>query len=101
MACVDWLVRTALISTTQTAYFGLLYGEPEEKNSSIRAIEKSYPVFIGQEFWHHFTGDQDFYGDLIKAIGEIANEFDMRETVEDTINKLAADIIDQYPDLVQ
>ena len=81
--------------------FGLLYGKPEEKSGVIRTIERSYPVFIGQEFWYHFTGDEEFYNDLIQAIGEIANEFDLSDVVEDTIEKLSQDIKEKYPEMTE
>ena len=81
--------------------FGLLYGKPEEKSGVIKTIERSYPVYIGQEFWHHFTGDDTFYIDLIQAIGEIANEFDLSEIVEETIVKLAQDIREKYPEITE
>lgn len=95
------LARTNSLEVNDTDYiFCLLYGEPEEKSSFIRAIETDYPVYIGQEFWHHFTGDEGFYSDLVRAIGEIANEFDMKDTVKDTVKKLAADLTKTYPDII-
>lgn len=96
------LARTNSLDVRDTdCIFGLLYGKEEEKSGVIRTIERSYPVFIGEEFWHHFTGDKDFYNDLIQAIGEIANEFDLSEVVEETIEKLASDIKVHYPDLAE
>jgi hypothetical protein len=80
--------------------FALLYGKPKEKNGAIRSIERSYPVYIGQEFWYHFTGDEGFYNDLVQAIGEIANEFDLSDIVEDTIVKLSENIRINYPEVV-
>jgi hypothetical protein len=79
--------------------FCLLYGEAWEKSSFIKEIEKDYPVAIGQEFWHRFTGDEDFYADLIQAIGKVADEFDMKEVVEDTVMALAEDISKNYPEI--
>lgn len=81
--------------------FGLLYGQPEERSGVIKKIEKAYPVFIGQKFWHHFTGDENFYHDLIEAIGKIANEFDLSDVVEETIEKLAEDISKEYPEIAK
>lgn len=80
--------------------FCLLYGEEWEKNGFVRKIEKDYTVWAGKDFWYHFTGDKDFYADLIQAVGEIANEFDMKEVVDEVIAKLADDIKKTYPDLV-
>lgn len=72
--------------------FCLLYGEPHEKNSFVKELEKDYPVLIGKEFWHTFTGDEGFYQDLIDAVAEIAKEVDMKSLVEEVINKLAKEI---------
>lgn len=95
------LARTNSLSVNDTDFvFGLLYGETGQKSAFIRTIEKDYPVYMGQEFWHHFTGDPDFYSDLIQTIGSIANEFDMQEIVEQTIDKLAASIQREHPEQI-
>lgn len=72
--------------------FCLLYGEPHEKNAFVKELEKDYPVLIGKEFWHTFTGDEGFYQDLIDAVAEIAKEVDMKSLVEEVIDKLAKEI---------
>jgi len=72
--------------------FCLLYGEPYEKNAFIKELETEYSVLIGSEFWEQFTGDKDFYKDLINAVGEIAKDVDMKSLVEDVIDKLAAEL---------
>lgn len=96
------LARTNNMDVIDTDFmFALLYGEEHQKNGFITLIEKDWPVVIGQEFWYHFTGDVDFYKDLIQTISEIANEFDMKDTVQDTINSLAADITLKYPEIVE
>jgi type II restriction endonuclease EcoO109I-like protein len=80
--------------------FCLLYGEEEQKNSFVRQIETDYIVSMGKDFWHRFTGDADFYSDLINAMGEVAHEIDMKETVEEVIDKLAEDVENEYGDTV-
>jgi len=72
--------------------FCLLYGEPHEKNSFITELESDYPVYIGKEFWHRFTGDEGFYQDLIDTVGEIAKDVDMKQLVEGVIDELAEKI---------
>lgn len=69
--------------------FCILYGEPHEKNSFIKELEKDYPVLIGKEFWQTFTGDDGFYQDLIDAVAEIAKEVDMKSLVDGVIDELA------------
>jgi hypothetical protein len=72
--------------------FCLIYGEPSQKNSFIKQVEKDYLVVIGKEFWYRFTGDLNFYNDLIKSIGEVANEFNMKKMVKKVIKELASEI---------
>lgn len=71
---------------------GVLYGEENELSAHYKNIQKSYPVYIGQEFWKRLTGDENFYFELTNAIGEVAIEVDGRATLEKTINALAAEI---------
>ena len=78
---------------------GILYGEPKEMNANIKAVEKEYPVYSGREFWHRFTGDKDFYEDLALAMAEVAEKIDGREVIEETINSLAEDIKQKYPEI--
>ncbi len=80
--------------------FCLLYGEPEEKNGFVLELEQDYMVSMGQDFWTRFTGDQDFYKDLIMALEEVAIDVNMKGIVEEVIDKLAADIEKHYGKLV-
>lgn len=79
--------------------FCLLYGEPGRKNGFIKALEKDYAVVIGKEFWWRFTGDPDFYKDLITSIGEVANEYNMKKTVQAVIKSLAVEIKKKFEGL--
>lgn len=75
---------------------GVVYGEAEELSSHYRKIGISYPVIIGKEFWHRLTGKDDFYFELIDAIGEVALEVDASKVVEQTIKTLALEIEGKY-----
>lgn len=75
---------------------GVVYGEESELSSHYRRIGLSYPVHIGQDFWHRLTGKEDFYFELIDAIGEVALEVDGSIVVEKTIKKLALEIAEKY-----
>jgi hypothetical protein len=81
--------------------FCLLYGEPAEKSTFIKDIEKDHVVWMGKEFWYRLTGDKNFYNDLINAIGEVAIEQDMRKIVNGVVEDLAKEIKKQYPDLIE
>ncbi len=78
---------------------GVLYGEPSEMNGNIKAVAKSYPLYAGKEFWFRFTGDQDFYEDLALAMADVAEEVNVRKIIDETIDALAQDIIQKYPDI--
>lgn len=78
---------------------GTLYGEPYEMNANIKAVAKEYPLYAGKEFWFRFTGDEDFYEDLAIAMADVAEEVDVREVIEETIDALAQEIIQKYPDI--
>jgi len=75
---------------------GVVYGENEELSSHYKRISQNYPVHIGQDFWHRLTGKDDFYLELIDAIGEVALEVDASKVVESTIQKLAKEIEAKY-----
>lgn len=68
--------------------FCLTYGEEHEKNSFIKKVEEEYAVYMGQSFWHRFTGDEHFYKHLIYSAGEVAKEVDMKDVVDDVIKDL-------------
>lgn len=70
---------------------GVIYGTPDDLSNFYRKITRvhHYPVFIGQEFWHRLTGDQDFYDDLLSAIGSVATEADFSKEFAEVIRTLA------------
>lgn len=71
---------------------GILYGTRDEINAFYRKLDEDYTVLVGQEFWHHLTGDPDFYNDLINAFREVSDEVDSAELLQETINSLAQEI---------
>ena len=75
---------------------GVVYGEEIELSSHYKRIGQNYPVHIGQDFWHRLTGKEDFYFELIDAIGEVALEVDASKIVEKTIENLAKEITEKY-----
>jgi hypothetical protein len=76
--------------------FCLLYGEKDEKNAFILEVEKEYPVYIGKEFWHRFTGDENFYNDLIQTIISIVNDVDMKSFLDDIVDELSIKLKEKY-----
>lgn len=75
---------------------GVIYGEEAELSSHYKKISNSFPVIIGKEFWYRLTGKEDFYFDLIDAIGDVALEVDGSHIVEETISNLALEIQSKY-----
>jgi len=75
---------------------GVVYGENADLSSHYRRIGNTYPVFVGKDFWHRLTGKDDFYFELIDAIGEVALEVDASKVVEKTIKALAIEIEKKY-----
>lgn len=75
---------------------GVVYGEETELSSHYKKISQSYPVIIGKNFWYKLTGKEDFYFDLINAIGDVALEVDGSHIVEETIAELAIEIQAKY-----
>lgn len=81
--------------------FCLIYGEPGQENNWVKAIAKDYVVVMGQEFWHRFTGDPNFYTDLIHAIGEVAVEFNMKKDLAKVVKKLGEKIKQKYKGMTE
>ncbi|WP_343588920.1 PmeII family type II restriction endonuclease [Flavobacterium sp.] len=75
---------------------GVIYGEKTELSSHYKKIADTYPVIIGKDFWHRLTGKEDFYLELIDAIGDVALEVDGSHLVEQTIKTLAKEIETKY-----
>ncbi|WP_147564363.1 PmeII family type II restriction endonuclease [Clostridium tyrobutyricum] len=73
---------------------GVLYGTSSQLNAHYKRIEEGYgyPVIAGQKFWHHITGDAQFYRDLVNAFGEVAIDVDSTKLLNETIELLAKDI---------
>lgn len=68
---------------------GVLYGDRNDLSSFYKTIDKTYPVYIGQEFWHRLTGSNTFFDRMTDSIAEIAKEFDSKELIDQTIASLA------------
>ncbi len=55
---------------------GILYGELGNESAHYKTLRDvhDHPLYIGSEFWHRLTGDENFYRDLRLAIAEVATE---------------------------
>ena len=77
---------------------GVLYGEFAELSSHYQKINEDYPVIAGKDFWYRLTGDEKFYGDLISAFAEVADEMDSSKLLQSTIDALAEQIKNNFKD---
>ncbi len=70
---------------------GVIYGSPADLSGHYRRITDhySYPVWVGQTFWQRLTGDQNFYPDLIRSMGEVAAEANFTAQLNQIIAELA------------
>jgi len=72
---------------------GVFYGEPQDLSMHYKRINRDFhPVYVGKDFWHRLTGDENFYNELISAIAEVAIEIDGTETLNNVITQLAEQI---------
>lgn len=71
---------------------GVIYGETSELSSHYNRINQKYPVIVGKDFWHILTGKEDFYFDLIDAVGDVALEADGTNILNQTIEALSKEI---------
>ena len=88
------LGRTNNIAVRQDdMVIGILYGIPNQESNHYKVLsgEHSYPLFIGQNFWHRLTGAEDFYQQLIDAISEVALEANGKETLDQVVATLSKD----------
>ena len=84
------LARTnSLQLLTTDMVVGVFYGVPADLSGHYKEIEKEYSVFVGKEFWERLTGDESFYVDLYTAVGEVAQDADCRNFLEDVIDTLS------------
>lgn len=93
------LARTNhLTLATTDCIVGVFYGTESSLSNNYKKINEDYPVFVGEEFWHRLTGDENFYYDLIDAFAEVADEMDSSAMLNSVIQRLAEDIAEQNED---
>ena len=66
------LARTNAISLNNSdLILGVLYGDESQLSQHYKAIDKQFPVIIGNEFWHRLTGYPDFYKKLVDKLDDM------------------------------
>ena len=73
---------------------GVLYGRADELSGNYKNIDKVCPVYCGQDFWEHLTGDKTFYRRLARAFGEVVEEdgIDGSQIIKKKVNEIAQEI---------
>jgi len=71
---------------------GVLYGEETELSANYKKLSQDFVVLSGRNFWYHFTGDMNFYDELIDCFAEVAQEIDSRRVLNKVIKALSEDI---------
>ena len=70
---------------------GILYGEKGQESSHYKKLRDTYdyPLYIGKEFWHRISGDENFYSEVTNAIAEVAIEARGKDLIEEVIKNLS------------
>lgn len=73
---------------------GVLFGKYEALSMSYMVLEAQYPVWCGDDFWLHLTGDKSFYIRMLKAMGEVLDEgdFEGSELIQAKVKEIADEI---------
>ena len=73
-----------------------LFGPSEvlSMSTSYMVLEAQYPVWCGDEFWLHLTGDKNFYIRMLQAMGEVLDEgdFEGSEILQAKVKEFAEEI---------
>lgn len=73
---------------------GVLYGTPDNLNAFYKALAQDFPIYVGEDFWYRFTGDKNFYLELVERFSKVALETDAKELLDNVINTLSKEIQD-------
>lgn len=87
------LARTNNLDLRMTdLVIGVLYGNDEDLSGNYKKLNEKYEIYVGKEFWKRLTGDDDFYFEIIKAFGKVADDINGKAQLQKTVKKLAEDI---------
>ncbi|MAC94429.1 MAG: restriction endonuclease [Flavobacteriales bacterium] len=71
---------------------GVLYGEADELSMHYKKIDKTHPVYIGEDFWYRLTGYMGFYNKLVKELHSSINEINTKDLISKGCESLANEI---------
>jgi hypothetical protein len=69
----------------------VLYGTESELSAHYKSIRDNhnYTLLVGEDFWYHLTGDQQFFQKLVSAISETLAEVNASKEIEAVVSELA------------
>lgn len=70
---------------------GVIYGKEEQLSNHYNKLitDHDIPVYVGKTFWHHLSGDENFYEELIDTMNSVVSETDFRDELNQIIQNLA------------
>jgi len=71
----------------------VIFGEKSQVNSFYKTLETEhhYSLFVGAEFWHRLTGDENFYSLMVEACSESAKNYKGTELLQNVIEEISKD----------
>lgn len=71
---------------------GILYGENGQESNHYQKLRNhhGYELYIGADFWHRLTGEENFYRHLIDAIADVAAEAKGSILIDEVAAELAS-----------
>lgn len=87
------LARTnAMNLNNSDLILGVLYGDESQLSQHYKAIDKQFPVIIGNEFWHRLTGYPSFYEKLVYKLDNMILNMDSHDFFKKGYIALAKEI---------
>lgn len=71
---------------------GIIYGKESELSQHYLRINDTFPVIIGEDFWHRLTGYTNFYNNLITALYASIDNIDTHNVLNIGCERLAQEI---------
>ena len=97
------LVQNRAGDRLPTFAIGITYGSLQEISGHYKKISLSsvggqmnIPIYIGKDFWHRLTGDENFYIDMVGLFVTLFEQEDYSDLLEQDLSKLAKQIEEKY-----
>lgn len=71
---------------------GVLYGKEEQLSQHYKKIDNTYPVIVGEEFWHRLTGQEHFYTELVHELDDMILNIDTEDFFRKGYQALAKEV---------